>query len=59
MLQVLENCFPEEMEAWRAKIREMIPSYGLSLAENPELLQEIQANTAQKLGLRETELVYS
>lgn len=59
MLQVLENCFPEEMEAWRPKIREMIPSYGLSLAENPELLQEIQANTAQKLGLRETELVYS
>ena len=47
------------MKEWEPKIKEMIPSYGVSLMENPELLQEIHTSTAQALGLREKELVYS
>lgn len=59
MLEVLERCFPDEMKTWKSKIKEMIPSYGVSLAKNPDLLKEIEASTAQALQLAEGELVYS
>ncbi len=59
MLEVLEKCFPQQMTEWKRKIKEMIPSYGVSLVKNPDLLQEIQTSTAQTLGLTEKELVYS
>jgi len=59
MLEVLEKCFPQHMMEWVPKIREMIPSFGLSLEEHPELLQEIQASTSNTLGLNEKELAYS
>ncbi|MDG5786155.1 malate:quinone oxidoreductase [Evansella sp. AB-P1] len=50
MLELLNMCFPEQMESWEPKIKEMIPSYGESLMENPELLNEIHASTANTLG---------
>jgi malate dehydrogenase (quinone) len=59
MLEVLEKCFPQQMKEWQPKIKEMIPSYGVSLVENPDLLQEIHTSTSQTLGLAEKELVYS
>jgi malate dehydrogenase (quinone) len=59
MLEVLEKCFPQHMKEWEPKIKEMIPSYGLSLAENPELLQEIQTSAVKALDLIEKESVYS
>ena len=43
------------MKEWEPKIKEMIPSYGMSLAENPELFQEIHTSTAGTLGLSEKE----
>jgi malate dehydrogenase (quinone) len=52
MLEVINKSFPQHMEEWEPKIKEMIPSYGMSLLENPELLKEIQASTAQTLALR-------
>lgn len=55
MLEVLEKCFPQHMEEWEPKIKEMIPSYGVSLAENPELYQEIYDSTTEVLGLGERE----
>jgi malate dehydrogenase (quinone) len=51
MLEVLEKCFPKQMKDWESKIKTMIPSYGVSLAENPELFGKIQAETASALGL--------
>lgn len=51
MLEVIEKCFPQHLEAWKLKIKEMIPSYGLSLSENPELFRTLQQSTAQALGL--------
>jgi len=59
MLEVIKKCFPQHMKEWQAKIKEMIPSYGVSLMENPELLHEIHTSTAETLGLSEKELVYS
>jgi malate dehydrogenase (quinone) len=59
MLEVIEKCFPQHMKEWEPQIKEIIPSYGLSLAENPELLQEIQTSAVQTLNLLEKESVYS
>ncbi|AIM16507.1 malate:quinone oxidoreductase [Neobacillus sedimentimangrovi] len=59
MLEVLEKCFPQHMIEWESKIKEMIPSYGISLSENQKLFEEIHNSTAQTLGLVEKELVYS
>lgn len=55
MLEVLQKCFPQHMESWEPKIKEMIPSYGVSLAENPELFEEIHSHTAKTLGLSDNE----
>ena len=54
MLDVLEKCFSEQMKSddWKAKIKEMIPSYGESLVDNPELCRKTRKATAEALGLR-------
>jgi len=59
MLEILQKSFPEKMEEWESKIKEMIPSYGKSLMENPELLDEIHAFTDGALGLNQKELTHS
>ncbi|WP_211746177.1 malate:quinone oxidoreductase [Paenibacillus sp. Marseille-Q4541] len=53
MLEILEKCYPQHMEEWKPKIKEMIPSYGVSLMENAELFEEIHNSTAQTLGLNQ------
>ncbi|SEN29873.1 malate dehydrogenase (quinone) [Paenisporosarcina quisquiliarum] len=59
MLEILGRCFPQHMQEWEPKIKEMIPSYGVSLMDNPELLDEIHTSTAEALGLSKKEQVYS
>jgi malate dehydrogenase (quinone) len=51
MLEVLEKCFPQHINKWESKIKEMIPSYGVSLVENPEIFQQINKSNAETLGL--------
>jgi malate dehydrogenase (quinone) len=51
MLEVIRKCFPQQLKAWEPKIKEMIPSYGISLLKQPELLSEIQKSTSRALGL--------
>ena len=51
MLEVINKCFPQNVKEWEPKLKEMIPSYGTSLVDNPELLQEVHATTAQALEL--------
>lgn len=51
MLDILQRCFPEQMQEWEPKLKEMIPSYGLSLVENTDLLEETERLAAEKLGL--------
>lgn len=51
MLEVIENCFPQHLKAWEPKIKAMIPSYGVSLRENPALIAEIHESTARALSL--------
>ncbi|KRW91754.1 malate:quinone oxidoreductase [Alicyclobacillus tengchongensis] len=51
MMDVIRKCFPDKLPDWEPKIREMIPSYGEALNENPDLMRSIQAMTAEALGL--------
>ncbi|MCL7745604.1 malate:quinone oxidoreductase [Halalkalibacter alkaliphilus] len=53
MLEVIEKCFPEQVKEWEPKIKEMIPSYGVSLMENPELIEEIHTSTSKTLGFED------
>ena len=53
MIRVIERCFAEEVRhgGWGAKLRELIPSYGQSLAENAALCQRVRAETAAVLNI--------
>lgn len=51
MLAVLKQCFPRQFKEWRPKLREMMPSCGENLLNNPELLADIHSATTQTLQL--------
>lgn len=52
MIQVLEQCFGDRLQnEWKDKLLEMVPSYGQSLSENPELTEKIREYSKQKLEL--------
>lgn len=51
MLEVINRCFPQHIKAWEPKIKEMIPSYGIRLLSQPELIQQIHTSTSRALGL--------
>jgi malate dehydrogenase (quinone) len=53
MLNLLQKCFPAKMRSgeWMAKLQQMIPSYGLSLAQDARLCEQIRAWTDQVLHL--------
>jgi malate dehydrogenase (quinone) len=59
MLEIINKCFKEQMLVWEPKIKEMIPSYGVSLMENPDLLHKVHTSTARTLGLSKREPVFS
>ena len=51
MLNLMKDCFPQEYPTWECKIKEMIPTYGIKLEQNPDLLKQIQAETDKALKL--------
>jgi malate dehydrogenase (quinone) len=51
MLEVLRKCFPQQIKTWEPKLKEMIPSYGVSFVDNPAFIEQIQKETAQALAL--------
>jgi malate dehydrogenase (quinone) len=59
MLQVIERCFGEKLTSagWSDKLKELIPSYGQSLAENAALCQRVRAETAAVLHINNMEEV--
>jgi malate dehydrogenase (quinone) len=50
-ISVLEKCFPSELTAdgWLPKLKEIIPSYGISLIDDADFLRHIRADTAATL----------
>ncbi|WKD61457.1 Malate:quinone oxidoreductase [Corynebacterium ciconiae DSM 44920] len=53
MLEVLERCFGERMVEWGPKIKDMVPSYGVKLAANPQLFEETWERTQKTLKLED------
>ncbi|HEX8316348.1 MAG TPA: malate dehydrogenase (quinone) [Flavisolibacter sp.] len=53
MLGLLKKCFPQKAQTdeWEAKLKAMIPSYGLSLGTDAALLKRVRELTAQVLQL--------
>ncbi|MCK5028908.1 MAG: malate dehydrogenase (quinone) [Bacteroidales bacterium] len=53
--EILEKCFPEQLksEDWKNRIIEMIPTYGKSLINDPELCRNTRKATAKVIGLVE------
>ena len=47
MIEVLQACFSDKMDAWTPKLREMVPSYGRRLSEDHALYRE-QWDRSQK-----------
>src|SRR5712664_3476509 len=57
-ISVLEKCFACELtvSAWLPKLKEIIPSYGVSLIEDAELCKRVRAETAQVLKIENIDL---
>lgn len=51
MLDVLQKCFPDRLDAWRPRLEEMIPSYGGMLSSNAATAKATLARTAKTLEL--------
>ncbi|MET0977054.1 MAG: malate:quinone oxidoreductase [Leifsonia sp.] len=51
MLDVLQRCFPQQFRGWEPKLRQMIPSFGTTLNDKPEVAEASLAATAEALGL--------
>lgn len=51
MLELLEKCFPDKMAEWEPKIREVIPSYGKKLSDDPQLAYDVMKSTADVLQI--------
>jgi malate dehydrogenase (quinone) len=55
MINLTQRCFPQQAATpeWQAKMREMIPSFGQELNDNPQLVEELRAHTSAVLGLNQ------
>jgi malate dehydrogenase (quinone) len=55
---VLQKCFAGQLTpgAWLPKLKELIPSYGVSLIDDTELLGRVRAETAQVLKVENIDL---
>jgi len=54
MVKLVETCFGAKLmnEGWADKLKEIIPSYGQSLIENTVLCQQVRAETAAVLNIK-------
>ncbi len=51
MLDVIERCFKSELPRWTPRLKEMVPSYGRSIAEDGDLCRQVRSDTAAALRL--------
>lgn len=51
MLEVIEKCFPDRLEAWRPVLRRMVPSYGRKIGDDAALATEVLESTAATLAI--------
>ena len=51
MLGLMKTCFPDRIESWEPRLRELIPSYGEVLNPRPAVAEEVLTETAETLAL--------
>jgi malate dehydrogenase (quinone) len=51
MLAVIERCFPDRYQSWLPKLKEMVPSLGVKLSDEPRLFSEVWDWGTKALGL--------
>ena len=53
VVELLARCFPQQLATpgWQAKLRQMIPSFGRSLPDDPALCRRVRQETSEVLGL--------
>ncbi|MDL5351242.1 malate:quinone oxidoreductase [Microbacterium sp. zg-YB36] len=51
MLGLLKDCFPDRVDEWEPRLRELIPSYGETLNARPDAARASMAATAAALGI--------
>jgi malate dehydrogenase (quinone) len=51
MLGVLQRCFPERYQAWLPTLKDMVPSLGATLSDEPALFEELHSWTTKALQL--------
>ena len=52
MIDVLQRCFPDDYAGWEPKLKEMVPSLGSKLSEEPGLFAEVWEHGTKVLGLQ-------
>ncbi len=52
MLDVIGRLFKDDVPGWKAKLQEMLPSYGGSLSDDAELCLRVREYTAETLHLK-------
>jgi malate dehydrogenase (quinone) len=51
MLGVLQGCFPDRYQAWLPTLKDMVPSLGVTLSNEPALVDELRTWTTKALRL--------
>ncbi len=51
MLDVLRTCFPGKTDEWEGALKAMIPSFGTTLNDKPELADAVLSRSARVLGI--------
>ena len=54
MLDIIGRCFKGELPGWTPRLKELIPSYGRSIADDADLCRQVRADTAAGLKLADT-----
>lgn len=54
MLDVMERCFADRYASWEPKLKEMVPSLGIELSNEPKLFDEVWAYGTKILKLDKT-----
>jgi malate dehydrogenase (quinone) len=52
MLGVLQRCFPDRYQAWLPTLKDMVPSLGAALSDEPALFEEVWSWGTKVLGLQ-------
>ena len=52
MMEAMQRCFPGEYPGWEPKLKEMVPSLGSKLSEEPRLFAEVWDHGTRVLGLQ-------